>query len=93
MRGFNKGKIIKVLIVFLFIFYLSFVFIKQQITLASYKNEKEYLSKEIEREDEYKKSLISKKDNVNSKEYIEQIAREKLNMYLPNERVYIDVGN
>ena len=28
----------------------------------------------------------------NSNEYIEQIAREKLDMYLPNERVYIDIG-
>ena len=32
------------------------------------------------------------KENINSPEYIEEIAREKLNMYLPNERVYIDIG-
>ena len=25
-------------------------------------------------------------------EYIEEIAREKLGMYLPNEKVYIDIG-
>ena len=26
------------------------------------------------------------------KEFIEEIARDKLDMYLPNERVYIDIG-
>ena len=31
------------------------------------------------------------KENINSDEYIEQIAREKLEMYYPNERVYIDI--
>ena len=28
----------------------------------------------------------------NKKEYIEEVAREKLDMYLPNERVYIDIS-
>ena len=32
------------------------------------------------------------KENVNSPEYIEEVAREKLDMYLPNERVYIDMN-
>ena len=36
--------------------------------------------------------LNETKNNINSNEYIEQIAREKLGMYLPNERVYIDIG-
>ena len=30
--------------------------------------------------------------NINSKEYIEEVAREKLDMYLPNEKVYIDIS-
>ena len=31
-------------------------------------------------------------DNLNSTEYSEDIARNKLDMYLPNEKVYIDVN-
>ena len=31
-------------------------------------------------------------ENVDSKEFIEQMAREKLDMYYPNERVYVDNG-
>ena len=69
------------------------IFIKQQHTLNSYKNEKTYITSKISEQKDYKKELADKKDNVNSKEYIEQVAREKLNMYMPNERVYIDVGN
>ena len=41
---------------------------------------------------EENQKLNETKNNINSNEYIEQIAREKLDMYLPNERVYIDIG-
>ena len=36
--------------------------------------------------------ILEKKENLNSTEYIEDVARNKLGMYLPNERVYIDIS-
>ena len=39
---------------------------------------------------EYQEQLKEIKENVSSKEYIEEAAREKLDMYLPNERVYVN---
>ena len=54
--------------------------------MAESKNE------EIEKAQEENQKLNETKNNINSNEYIEQIAREKLDMYLPNERVYIDIG-
>ena len=45
-----------------------------------------------EQEKETKEELTQKKEDVNSLEYIEQTAREKLDMYYPNERVYVDAG-
>ena len=36
--------------------------------------------------------LFETKANINSKEYIEEVARGKLDMYLPNEKVYIDIS-
>ena len=36
--------------------------------------------------------LNQQKDNVNSLDFIEEMAREKLDMYHPNERVYVDQG-
>ena len=93
MKKISKRKMLKICLISFFVIYIVFIFIKQQNTLNSYKNEKEYLTGKINEQTEYKNELIAKKQNVNSKEYIEQIAREKLNMYMPNERVYIDVGN
>ena len=55
---------------------------------SNYFEEKSTYEKE-----EYQETLANKKANINSKEYIEQVAREKLDMYLPNERIYIDKGN
>ena len=39
-----------------------------------------------------KEELAKKKEDVNSLEFIEQTAREKLDMFYPNEKVYIDKG-
>ena len=50
------------------------------------------LASKIDEQKTYNKELVAEKENVNSKEYIEQIAREKLDMYYPNEKIYIDKG-
>ena len=81
----------KVLFVGLLI-YAVFVFISQQSTLNTYNKEVSKYKKDIEEAKETKESLIAMKDNINSPEYIEEIARDKLGMYLPNERVFIDIG-
>ena len=52
----------------------------------------ERYSEQIATEEEKKEKLLETKSNINSKEYIEQVAREKLDMYLPNEKVYIDIS-
>jgi len=72
--------------------YVISIFISQQQTLNSYQKEISKYELEIQEAEDTKESLIAMKENVNSPEYIEQIAREKLGMYLPNEKVYIDIG-
>ena len=68
--------------------------IKQQISYLEYKEELKELTARIEvSEDELnqnKQDLEQKKKDTESLEYIEKLAREKLGMYLPNERVYVD---
>ena len=73
-----KNIVKKILLIAVGIYIIS-IFISQQQLLNTYQKET-------------KESLVAMKDNVNSPEYIEEIAREKLGMYLPNERVYIDIG-
>ena len=60
--------------------------------MKSYKQSQAYYEEKTQDAKQYQESLKSLKENVDSPEYIEEIAREKLGMYLPNERVYIDVG-
>ncbi len=73
-------------------FYVISIFISQQQTLNSYQKEIHQFEGQIEEAQETQDSLVAMKDNVNSPKYIEEIAREKLSMYLPNEKVYIDIG-
>ena len=60
--------------------------------MNQYAKDKESLATELQEEKEYKEQLAREKDEVNSLEFIENTAREKLDMYLPNERVYVDAG-
>lgn len=71
--------------------YAICTFISQQQTLNAYSAEVTSYQEKIAKQEETKTSLTEMKENVNSPEYIEKIAREKLGMYLPNEKVYIDV--
>lgn len=82
----------KILIIFIAI-YVVYTLIVQQKTLNAYNQEQENYSKQIATEKENNELLLETKENVNSTEYIENIAREKLGMYLPNERVYYDITN
>ena len=68
--------------------------IKQQLNISQYQDEIKELSSKIDvAENELnqnKQDLEQEKKNTDSLEYIEKLAREKLGMYLQNERVYID---
>ena len=82
----------KIIILFIAI-YVVYTLIAQQKTLNAYSIEQRNYSKQIKQEQESKETLLKTKERVNSTEYIEDVAREKLGMYLPNERVYFDAAN
>lgn len=89
---FRNKKILKVIIILIVLSYFIYIIVKQQTTLNSYKSEQDYVSEQIQEQQEYKNELADMKANINSDEYIEQIARDKLDMYLPNERIYVDAN-
>lgn len=88
----KSKKIYIKLFILIIAIYVIFTLINQQKTLNQYNQDTQELSQKIEEEKETKEEFAKKKDNVNSLEFIEQMAREKLDMYYPNERVYIDQG-
>lgn len=84
-------KLVKRIVIVSIFIYILCILINQQKTLNSYKSTQAYYHEQIEEQSEYQKKLEETKTNINSKEYIEKMAREKLDMYLPNETVYVDV--
>lgn len=82
----------KIAILFIAI-YVIYTLITQQKTLNAYTTEQKNYSSQIQQEQANKETLLETKEHVNSTEYIEDVAREKLGMYLPNERVYFDATN
>lgn len=85
-------KLLKKLIIIVFLIYFSYIIFSQQQSLNSYAESQKYYSNQISIEQKNNQELVDMKTNINSLEYIEKIAREKLDMYLPNEKVYIDVA-
>ncbi|MBR3255323.1 MAG: septum formation initiator family protein [Clostridia bacterium] len=89
----NKTKkIYKKLLIAAIGLYVLLTLINQQSTINQYTKDSQKLAGQIQEEQEYKEKLAKEKDEVDSIEFIEQTAREKLDMYLPNERVYVDAG-
>ncbi len=87
----NK-KILKKILILVLIVYATFTLVKQQQTLNQYEQDRQDLSTQIEEQKEYREELAKKKEDVDSLDFIEQTAREKLDMYYPNEKVYVDTG-
>ena len=87
----RKKLYVKLLILCISI-YVIFILANQQSTLSQYEQDSEKLLSQIEEQKEYKEDLAKQKENITSLDFIEKTAREKLDMYYPNERVYIDRG-
>ncbi len=88
----NKKKLIRNIIAFLALIYVIYTLFNQQKVLNQYAQNSEDLNSQIEAEKEYKEELAKKQSDINSDEFIENTARDKLDMYLPNEKVYMDTG-
>ena len=69
--------------------YTVVYFINQQKKLDKYKTEQAYYKVQIEELQAEQEDLKKEQENMNSPEYIEEQARRKIDMYYPNERVYI----
>lgn len=88
----KSKKIYRKLLVLGIAIYVIFILMNQQKTLNQYAKNSEDLKVKISEQEQYQKELQEQKENVNSLDFIEQMAREKLDMYYPNERVYVDIG-
>ena len=86
-------KLLKKIVITILVIYAITTFCNQQKILNTYAVNKEELESKITEAKKEQEELYKQKENVNSAEYIESIARDKLNMYFPNEKVYINSEN
>ena len=87
----SKNKI-TYLIFFILLIYVIIHLINVYKKLDSYNAEITYYEEKIESLKQKQEELKANQSNVNSPEYIEQMARENLDMYYSNEKVYIDIS-
>lgn len=85
-------KVYRNILIVVFVSYFLITLISQQKKLNQYKAEASTYTEQLQEAKEVNTNLQKTKQNADSTEYIEEVAREKLDMYLPNERVYIDIG-
>lgn len=90
----KKGKATVGIFILLVIFlYLSYIAVNQQGLIYAKNQELSKLEEKIAEEKKINEELKKQSKMIESDEYIEKIAREKLGMVKKNERVYVDIGN
>ncbi len=91
-RKLNLKKFSIAILVVLFAAYFVYIMIWQQITISKKNNEIDALSERIEEAKSQTEKLEAELENLNDPEYLEKIAREKLGLVRPNERVFVDAN-
>ena len=71
----------------------SLKFISQEKMSKKYDEESSQYTQQIENARTTQNKLKATSSSLNTINYIEDTARNKLDMYLPNERVYVDIDN
>ncbi|HHV97131.1 MAG TPA: septum formation initiator family protein [Clostridiaceae bacterium] len=88
----RKGSIIRVLILIVFILYFCHVIIEQQKIINNKLRALKEIEDKIREEELLREELQKEKEMLSSEEYIEKIARKKLGLVKPGEKIFIDVN-
>ncbi len=88
----NKKKFVLAMVVIFFVIYFVYTMIWQQMMLSKKNRQIEQLQQEIQQATAQTEKLEKELSNLNDPDYLEKIAREKLGLVLPNERVFVDAN-
>ena len=80
------------IVIALIVLYSGYISYSLKGLLDSKKEQHADLQNKISLQKKQKADLEKQMKNINSDEYIEKVAREKLGMVKKNERVYVDVN-
>jgi cell division protein FtsB len=73
--------------------YFAYLAVGQQKLISEKNAELKRIQAKIQDETEVNEELNKVRESINSDEYIEKVAREKLNMVKNGEKVFVDVGS
>lgn len=91
MKSFLK-KLVYTLTITLIFGSCIYTVIEQQIELDEINEEKEKYTAIYETEQMEYERLLETKENINSDNYIEEVAREKLGLVMPYETIFVDAS-
>ncbi len=86
----NPRRFVTVLVAVVFVLYFVYTMIWQQVVISKKGREIEALEEKIAAAEQQTEKLEKELENLNDPEYLEKIAREKLGLVRPNERVFVD---
>lgn len=89
-KGKNSGWVLLILIAVML--YFLFITFDQHKILASKDEAMKNIQTKIEEEKRINEELKKQKEILDADEYIERIAREKLGMVKPGEKIFIDIN-
>ncbi len=83
-------RLIKTIAVVFVLMYSFFIMVDQEVAFRKYDNELNDYNSMIAEENILHEQLVNTRDQISSEKYIEEVAREKLGLVMPNEVVFID---
>lgn len=83
---------ILILCLAIFSIYFVYTFFDQQTQLNKYNSQIDVYKKEIASKQELAEYYKNQSDNIESDEYIEQVARDSLGYVKPYEKVFVDTN-
>lgn len=83
-------RLFKTIILVALLLYGCIVLAKQEMTFDKYDKELKSYKTLISEEEIRHEQLVSTRAQISTKEHIEEVAREKLGLVMPNEIVFID---
>ncbi len=88
----NPKRFAIAMVIVVFVVYFIYVMIWQQVLLSKKSKEIDALEKQIIAATQQAEELEKELENLSDPEYLERIAREKLGLVRPNERVFVDAN-
>jgi len=92
VMGKRKKSSFGVFVLMAIFLYLSYVAVGQQKLLNAKNLEMCKIENKIEEETKTNEELKKEKEMIDSDEYKEKVARDRLGMIKENERVFVDIG-